>query len=84
MKLKIKVKDMSSPYMGMEEGEKRDVEHVCIERLKDGYLICPMGGGAEGKEYIKSLKEAPGLLAKLFGIENKNAKEVKDDMEYED
>jgi len=78
--VKLKIRMGTENPLGLMDGEKKSMmnNHVCVQKIQNGYILTPMGDGPEGAKYIKTLDDSPVLLSKLFGIENKNAKQIED------
>ena len=62
------------PGMGGEE--EREVSHVCIEKIKNGFVAKGMGMDSENAEFFKNLASSPTIISKVMGLKNKSARDI--------
>jgi len=62
-------------------GKPKDIvpEHVCIDKIENGFIISVTDKDKITKEFVKNLASAPSILARIFNLKGK-----KSGMEIED
>jgi hypothetical protein len=68
-------------------GEPKDTvpQHVCIDKIDNGFIISGFDGDKETREFVKNLASAPSILARIFKLKgSKSGREIEDMTETEE